>query len=57
MGESDWVYCDAFGTDVKTLECKNCQIKERKMVSNFEECPYYGRVLVRLAVNNSLDQI
>jgi hypothetical protein len=48
MSASDWVYCDAYGKSVMILECKNCQIKERQMVSSYEECPYYGRVLVML---------
>ena len=48
MSQSDWVYCDAYGTNVTILECKKCKVKERKMVSSYEECPYYGKVLVRL---------
>lgn len=52
MGEIDWVYCDAYGTNVTVLECKNCTIKERRMVSTIEECPYYGRVLFKLEIND-----
>lgn len=48
MSENDWVYCDAYGTEVSIMECKNCKIKERQMVSNVEECPYYGRILVKV---------
>lgn len=48
MSQSDWVYCDAYGTNVTILECKSCKIKERQMVSRIEECPYYGRALVML---------
>lgn len=48
MSGIDWVYCDAYGTNVTIFECKNCKIKERKMVSFYEECPYHGKVLVKL---------
>jgi hypothetical protein len=48
MSGSDWVYCDAYGTNVSILECKKCKVQERQMVSSFEECPYYGKILVRL---------
>ena len=49
MSDYDWVYCDAYATEVRIAECKNCKIKERQMVSNYEECPYYGKFMVRLA--------
>lgn len=48
MSAGDWVYCDAYGTDVSILECKDCKVKERQMVSSFEECPYFGEIGVLL---------
>ncbi len=48
MSEGDWVYCDAYGTNVTIFECKKCKIQERQMVSSYDECPYYGNILVRL---------
>ncbi|HOI39521.1 MAG TPA: hypothetical protein PL168_02220 [Methanobacterium sp.] len=48
MSQSDWVYCDAYGTNVTIFECGKCKIRERRMVSTFEDCPYYGKVLVKI---------
>ena len=47
MSASDWVYCDAYGTNVTIFECKKCQVHERQMVSRIEVY-YYGRALVML---------
>lgn len=52
MSENDWVYCDAYGTNVIILECKKCKIPERQMVSSYDECPYYGKVLVKLEIKD-----
>jgi hypothetical protein len=52
MSASDWVYCDAYGTNVTIFECKKCQVQERQMVSSYEECPYYGRMLVKLEMKD-----
>ena len=42
MSEGDWVYCDAYGTNVTIFECKNAKYKNGKMVSSYEECPIMG---------------
>ena len=41
------VYCDAYRRDVKKQDCEKCKMKDKYKVSNYKDCPFYGKFLVQ----------